>query len=282
MNKFLGSTILCAVGLWSQLAAALPYEPFFATVEMVATVSRVTAGGPLYDNEFNYVRDFTTADLDRLPWNVGDRLTVRWQQHSADLKDCAPGDTRFFLGGISGAPNPVLGGSCFGQAASFAQVRRADGSMTSVRDGWESGFSFGPVFDTLTGEVIPRFEPTDGLLIEDCCWYVYDVTTDRIFSFDGYAPDPGDLGSVNFLAARFGEVDGSGGMRLISFPAVDEAEGLLAGFFDSEESLIDVSFDVEWRSTFQRLQVPEPCALSLLGVGFVAAAGLARRRGVRT
>lgn len=49
------------------------------------------------------------------------------------------------------------------------------------------------------------------------------------------------------------------------------------GWID-EGASIGVTFDVEWRSSFQRLAVPEPGALILISSGLLVSLGLARRR----
>lgn len=153
MRQFLAGALLCAGSLWNSAAFALPNEPFLATAEMVATVRSVSASGRLLDANRDYVRDLTVNDLPILPWNIGDRLTVRWEQHSSGLQGCT--GTFFQFGGIS---FPGLDEDpCAGDDAVFEQVDRADGSTSFVWDGWESAWGRGPLFNAETAELQEYF-----------------------------------------------------------------------------------------------------------------------------
>lgn len=287
MHKLWTGVLALSASLLSQAAAALPNAPFFATAEMVATVRAVSANGKLLDAEGNYVRDFGIGDLPILPWNVGDRLTVRWEQHSDNLRDCLPTSKTFAFGGISFPTEGAVVGHCYSDSASsFAQVDRAGGGTSFVWDGWESALGRGPIFDMEAGKVIPGFEPIDGLVV-DCCVYLYDPERDSIIGI----PENGSESSgqpswpVQFLwPTVFEEDTGGGGMNVYSsqmfgiseYEDPETGEIIQLGYL--EDAWFGVTFDVEWRSTFKRLGVPEPGALALIGVGLAGVAGMARRR----
>lgn len=295
MHKWLGGVVASVACLWSGIALAGPIEPFFASVEMVATVRSVSASGRLLDADRNYVRDLTASDLPVLPWNVGDRLTVRWEQHSNNLNReyCPEGSTHLVFGGITfDAVGSSLGAPCPGSAASFAQVERAGGGTSPVWDGWESAMSRGPMLNLETGELQPYdsdgllFEPIDGLVV-DCCVYLYDPENDEIIGIESNGSESAGLPSwpVQFLwITQFYETEGGGGMNL--YPSQmfgisdweDPETGQWRPLGWLEDAGFGVSFDVEWRTRVDRFTaVPEPAALPLIGVGLLAA-GLARRR----
>ncbi|MCH8685807.1 PEP-CTERM sorting domain-containing protein [Pedomonas mirosovicensis] len=299
MHKALRGVVASVAFLWSGVALAGAIEPYFATVEMIATVRSVSASGRLLDANQNYVRDLTTADLPILPWNVGDRLTVRWQQHSNDLNRefCPQGTPQLVFGGITfDAVGSSLGSPCPGSAASFAQVDRAGGGTSPIWDGWESGMSRGPILDLLTGELIGEdslFEPIDGLVV-DCCVYLYDAEADEIIGIQsngsGGAVGIEEYSSlpswpVQFLwPASFGRETGGGGMNILTSQELgylewedpETGEPVSLGWL--EDAHFGVSFDVEWRTSVEHLAVPEPGALALLGAGLLGVARLTRRR----
>ncbi|HEY4545632.1 MAG TPA: PEP-CTERM sorting domain-containing protein [Pedomonas sp.] len=289
MRKMLMAVLACVTGSLSGGAAALPTAPFFATAEMVATVRSVSVGGSLMDRDGNYVRDLTLADTRMLPWNVGDRLTVRWEQHSDSLVDCTPDSTSFTFGGLTQPTAGGFSGPCYSPtAASFVELERARGGTSPVWDSWETMTGRGPVFNLETGEVVPYLDVVDGL-VTDCCVYLYDPDADEVITVESNGAQNPEVPSwpVQFLwFTIFDGADGGGGMTLYSsqelgiFEWEDPDTGGTIFLGSLEEGYFGVSFDVEWRSTFQteQTEVPEPASLALIGAGLLAASGLRRKR----
>lgn len=282
MGRPLFILLACATCLWNLPSFALPSEPFFATVEMTATVTRVSGSASLFDTNGSFIRNVGLNDLPILPWNQEDQLVVHWEQHSSDLLECEA-DSRFFtFGGITHGAHSGLAGPCrSSEGASLAHIVRASGGISPVWDGWESGAGRGPVFDMLTGEFSTFFEPIDGLAT-DCCVYLYDPANDEIIGLESNGSENPDFPHppVQFLwYALFEEDQGRAGMEI--YPSqvfgitewVDPETGETIPLGKLEGSL-SVDFAVEWRSTFERLEVAEPGALGMTLVGLIGLTGL--------
>lgn len=290
MRKMLLSVVACLMFLGSGVAHAIPNAPFFAAVEMVATVSEVSVGGSLLDADGNHVRELTLGDTSVLPWNVGDRLTVRWETYSSELVDCSPNDTHFSFGGITYATSGTYVGFCYSpDPASFVRLERARGGTSPVWDGWETHAGRGPWFNMETGEVVPYLDVLDGL-VTDCCVYLYDPDADEVITLEtNGASSPEDpswpLHSLWYVV--FDGSTGQGGMELYPSEMLGISEwvrpgtGEVISLGSIEQGGFGVLFDVEWRSTFQTEQaaeVPEPASLALVGAGLLVASTLSRRR----
>lgn len=288
MFKFLVGSFAYALAMGGGAVLALPATPFFATAEMVATVSSVSVDGDLLDLNGNYVRDLTLADTPLLPWNVGDRLTVRWEQDSRNLVDCTPSDIGFSFGGISVPTAGNYSGSCFSpDAASFVRLDRALGGISPVWDGWEGMIGVGPFFNVEAGELERYFAPIDGL-VTDCCVYLYDPAADEVITLEAHGganPEQPSWPVQSLWYSIFDGPSGEGGMVLYSsemfglseWEDPETGEVIPLGFL--ETGSFGVHFDVEWRSTLQSIaQVPEPTSATLIGLGLLCAAGFRRQR----
>lgn len=269
MSKALPGIVACVAIMLSGVAAASPVSPFKVTVEMVATVKNAGISGTLADQHGAYIRDVSESDV-RLPWNKGDVLTVRWEQNSADMVGCLPDSEYLILGGATRDANPDEYGTCSGQKAVLAQLKRADGTMPPILDGWHAP-AIGPAVNMLTGEVARHWAPQPGIMTEDCCWYAYDAVQDKVLTFD--MPNvPAQETTYHYLQTVFNETTG-GGTMFIYNPFVPEKEDEWGRI----EAIHNVSFDVVWKVAFERLDVPEPGSIALAGVGMLAAAGMGRR-----
>lgn len=283
MRSKLMKIVGLAAATWASASVAAPINQYTFDIRATATVISTEVGGRVYQARFqdgdwvegDTVRSLSENDFDRLAWNVGDRLSVRWRlgpNSDYDQSCVAEAGGWLSFSGFGGA-TPAVG--CAGPAAISAELRRADGSRLSDFETADASdglgpYEFGPSVNLLTGEYQLAYGNPDGHLVTvDCCSYSYDAETDSVLSAAG----PGEWFTFYFgrrlAGAGLGFSEDSGG-GLYSNSTFE---------FEDESYQVDMSnffrFDVDWDVRVRR--VPEPGNILLVGLGLLGVAVRRRR-----